>query len=209
MCYYYQISKYNCGHEEASAQGERSEFCLFEQRNGICSRELGNYRLLDIVVDDWCGRCLATLRPLLTEFANAQAAYVPNGPPPPPLPEARITPSERAEQGATRWHLRQAAHVPERAPPQKRLGQLNSMAHANLEIFLQNGAAYAARTFAWVIRYIASLPWWLDRKGLMDELEPWFAELLDEEHQIVLRAALRSLGCEGALDNVMVWRRTA
>ncbi|KAL7620744.1 hypothetical protein AAE478_009742 [Parahypoxylon ruwenzoriense] len=195
MCRYVPITKYNCGHEEISQYSEPGSFCLFEEKRGICSRELGRFRILDLFQNGLCRRCLPAERNISKRLGNHQV-------------EARyMSPEEEKAQRIARSKLERSSYTPRQAPEQRRLRQLNDMARHNLLAYLQRGESYAAPVFAWVVRYIASLPMWLDRPALVAEIAPWFAEFFDEEQQAGLRPVLKFIGCEDTMESVMVWTR--
>ncbi|KAI0839186.1 hypothetical protein F5Y06DRAFT_266227 [Hypoxylon sp. FL0890] len=204
MCMYKEVRKYNCGHEEISANFEQSPMCLFYKNGGICGRELGLYRILEIVVNNWCPRCAPKASTIPISIGPVQ---------PPTGPGQRISTTPHAlaheleRQKMERDKLDQASYTPQRRPEDRRLEQLNGMAQQNLDTQINNKEALDATVYSWVIRYIASLAPWIDRQALVDKLAPWFAELLDEDHQICIRPTLKSMGCEHMLDNIMVWTR--
>ncbi|KAI1371799.1 hypothetical protein F4677DRAFT_281540 [Hypoxylon crocopeplum] len=200
MCRYWLVSRFCCGHEQVAADSEPSSFCLFQQTGGICGRELGRFRVFEVFLNEYCDRCSSTLAAIernnsyKSKFSLDSASSV------------CASSIEIDTQNAARARLKSTSGMPRR-PAVKRLRQLNNIARENLQEYLKRDDAYATPMFAWVLRYIASLPLWLDRRGLVNELEPWFGPLLDEDQQICLRPALRSMDCEDTLNDIMVWRR--
>ncbi|KAI1138160.1 hypothetical protein F5Y05DRAFT_419021 [Hypoxylon sp. FL0543] len=203
MCVYREIRKYNCGHEEISASFEQSPLCLFYKDKGICGRELGLYRIFEIVVNNWCPRCAPK--------ASTLAMTVNLAPPTRPGERLMTTPHalahELASQNIERDKLNQASCTPSSRPGERRLEELNGMAQRNLDTQMSDQAVNDPTVYSWLIRYVASLAPWMDRQALVNKLAPWLAELLDEEHQICIRPTLKSMGCEHMLDNIMVWTR--
>ncbi|KAI0377487.1 hypothetical protein F5Y04DRAFT_284776 [Hypomontagnella monticulosa] len=185
MCWYWVTVKYNCGHEARMQHREKGQFCLFGDDSRICNAELGSHRVLDVIDTEWCPQC--------------QGAFGPNE-------QAMVPPAELATQEQHRQQFQKAA-APMSTPDDNRKKVLSSFTHRNLLKMLKDEAIFTAENFMLLVRYIVALPWWIDRKALVEELSPWFAQLLDEEKQLSLRPNLRSVGCEYTLDNVMVWRR--
>ncbi|KAI0881549.1 uncharacterized protein GGS22DRAFT_192183 [Annulohypoxylon maeteangense] len=197
MCSYWEICTYNCGHEEVAPNPIESSFCLF-RTPGICTRELGRFRILETHVNNWCPQCNA-ISAFNKHKQPARGTYI-------ATPCAQ--PDELSRQRAVRSKLVGTQFMPGRVPTQMRLRQLNAIANRALQSQMKRGDSFAAPVLAWVLRYIASLPPWMDRPGLARELRPWLAPLLDEEHQTCVRPALRTMECEDYLDDVMVWTRS-
>ncbi|KAI2626088.1 hypothetical protein GGS26DRAFT_599977 [Hypomontagnella submonticulosa] len=185
MCLYWVIQKCDCGHEFKSADREKGTFCLFNEDAKICNQELGRYRIIDVVDIEWCSQCQK-------DFG--------------PQEQARVKPEELAAQAQARQVLVQAMGAPQ-VPGSKRRQALSTLAKKNLLEVLKQKEIIEETIFPWLVRYISALPWWLDRKALIEEITPWFAELFEENTQISLRPNLRTIGCENALDDVMVWKR--
>ncbi|KAI1209640.1 uncharacterized protein F4807DRAFT_467542 [Annulohypoxylon truncatum] len=193
MCNYCEILTYNCGHETVTTKPIPSSFCLFRHQ-GICTRELGRFRILEEYIDDWCPHCSPTaqhMRRRRDATGNFRTPFA--------------SPLELQQQQQTRSKLGTAQYVPARAPGENRLRQLNAIAGRAIQNQIQRPDSYNTPFVVWVLRYIASLPAWLDRAALAAALRPWFAELLDEQAQVCVRPALRAMQCEEYLDDVMVW----
>ncbi|KAI1453080.1 hypothetical protein F4805DRAFT_478770 [Annulohypoxylon moriforme] len=192
MCNFWEILTFNCGHEQAAPSATRCNFCLF-RNPAICTRELGRFRILETHVNNWCPSC-------------AQAVRLLAGTPDFQLPS--VQPNELEHQRMVRKKIENTQFMPQRVPLQNRLAQLNGIAGRSLQDHVKKPNSYAAPLVAWVVRYIESLPPWMDRPALMSQLRPWFADLLDEGHQICLRPVLQAMQCEEYLDDVMVWTYT-
>ncbi|KAI1414965.1 hypothetical protein F5Y13DRAFT_187652 [Hypoxylon sp. FL1857] len=199
MCVFREIRVYNCGHERISADFQQSPFCLF-RLNTICQVELGKYRVFEAVVDNWCPQCAHAANTNIAPMSLGPGQSTAWGTP-------HALPHEVSIQTADRNMLRSAALTPNSRPVEFRLEQLNGMAQRNLAGFIASLKALDATICSNVIMYIASLAPWLDRQALVNKLAPWFAELLDEDHQICVRPNLKSMGCEQMLDDIMVWTR--
>ncbi|XDG08816.1 hypothetical protein ABKA04_008431 [Annulohypoxylon sp. FPYF3050] len=193
MCQYWNVTIYNCGHEILASELTQSSFCLFRAQR-VCAQELGRFRILEEHINDWCPKCMskaAQMRAARDKEGNFKTPFA--------------TALERQVQAMARAGIMQNQFTPPRAPGEVRLKQLNQMADKFLQNQIKRPESYATSTVVWILRYIAALPTWMDRKGLAREVQPWFAGLLDEEAQTTVRPTLRAMQCENYLDNVMAW----
>ncbi|KAI1103630.1 hypothetical protein F4804DRAFT_309440 [Jackrogersella minutella] len=198
MCGAWLIYKYNCGHEDAPIKQETSPFCLFKKSPAICERDIGAFRVINIIVNDWCVSC----QPIAAEMRSQRQ---PNG----QMETPTAPPEDLSVQARQRTKLRRLQCMSARfRGDERRLLQLNGMARNCLRERLRAEDMWAPEMFAWMLRYIQALPEWLDRPSLVAELAPWFATMFDEDLQVSLRPTLRAMKCEFALDDVMMWTQT-
>lgn len=195
MCRYKTVVTYNCGHQNIDQELQPNAFCLFNPKNNFCARELGSFRVMEETVNDWCPKCFAV--------ASAMMTYKNQFGPQNNFPCA--TEIEIEKQKRDRYELEQSTFTPG-PPKQSRLRHINTIARRLLAELVKRPDYHAPEVIAWIVRYITSLPSWINRSELVSEMIPRFGALLDEDHQITLRPNLRSIGCEHTLDDVMVWR---
>ncbi|KAI1644479.1 uncharacterized protein F4817DRAFT_318796 [Daldinia loculata] len=194
MCYVYIVRKYICNHQEISPDAQQCGFCLFDP--GVCnSTELGRYRVCYVTLNQYCGRCQG----VASSMANHAGQWKPGA----RRPQASLR--ERNKQNGLVKALKESSNTPGNGPNPRRVSHLNLMMQRNLKAALQRSDTYVPQTYADILRYIESLPRWLNRKGLVALMEPWFAQMFDEEQQNSLRPTLKAVNCEGMLENVMIW----
>ncbi|KAI0843987.1 hypothetical protein F5Y00DRAFT_267009 [Daldinia vernicosa] len=196
MCYVYIVRRYICNHQEISPEAQQSGFCLLDPE--VCnSAELGRYRVCYVTLNQYCGRCQG----VASSMANHAGQWKPGT----RRPQASM--KERTKQSGLLKGLRESSNTPVHSPSPRRVSHLNNMIQRNLKAALQRREIYVPQTYADILRYIESLPRWLNRKGLIALMEPRFAQIFDEELQNSLRPTLKAVNCEGMLENVMVWTR--
>ncbi|KAI0105915.1 hypothetical protein F4814DRAFT_452295 [Daldinia grandis] len=194
MCYVYIVHKYACNHQEISPDAQQSGFCLFDPK--VCnSAELGRYRICQITVSQYCGRCQGVASSMANHAGQWKAGTR--------RPQASL--KEKSKQSELLRGLRESSNTPAHGPNPRRASHLNAMIQRNLQTALQHADIYVPQTYADVLRYIVSLPRWLNRKGLVALMEPWFAEMFNEEQQNSLRPTLKAVNCEDMLEGVMSW----
>ncbi|KAI0169857.1 hypothetical protein GGR52DRAFT_573907 [Hypoxylon sp. FL1284] len=196
MCCYRQICTYVCGHEVIEGELRGSPICVFlnPDSNRSCGTELGTFRIVETWAAGLCEKCSA---------ANAEARRLGfRG------LERAATQPEQETQARRRVMLKRQSNVPPGPPAAPRLAELNDLAVASLErYFMANPQVRDNVThFMWVLMFVGSLPGWINRSRLVDELEPWFATTFDEDAQFCIRPCLRAMGREHTLDDVMVWK---
>ncbi|OTB05152.1 hypothetical protein M426DRAFT_10994 [Hypoxylon sp. CI-4A] len=194
MCYFQEIIKYNCRHEEVTDYRELN-FCLFNKNNSICTQEMGAFRLLNANINNWCINCTLRLPEVMrTKDKSGRTNY------------PRPTRFETQNQINARHRLRMACGFPPSCAKDRRQ-LLHATAHSNLREILLKSGEKSDVTYGMLLKYIASLPPWMNRIQLVDEMEPNFGRLLNEDEQICLRPILRSMECENRLDDLMLWTR--
>ncbi|KAI0474102.1 hypothetical protein GGR56DRAFT_696867 [Xylariaceae sp. FL0804] len=99
----------------------------------------------------------------------------------------------RGREGLAEWV--RAALLPLLLP--RRIGEERESARRRL----------AAQRVELVLRYIASLPAFLDRKGLAQMLAPCFGEVFDERDMARMQRVLESIGWGDAFADAMLWTR--
>ncbi|KAI2620405.1 hypothetical protein GGR54DRAFT_601002 [Hypoxylon sp. NC1633] len=209
MCKYYEMQHFSCGHSQVTVEDQVSSFCAFNFTVGICASELGDFRVMDVHNTSPCSTCevaaaVAAAEAVEAARNNASGNQVPGAP---TGPAPRATFKEMAAQDMLRTRLERNSFKPKRAPATKRKRQLDSIAQRSLKEYVQRDNTHEASTFAWLLRYLAALPEWLDRRAMVGELEPWFGELLDELYQNSLRPTLKAMKCEDAFADLMVWTK--
>ncbi|KAI1768124.1 hypothetical protein GGR53DRAFT_462648 [Hypoxylon sp. FL1150] len=196
MCFYSTIVIYTCGHEEVMETGTASPLCIYGAANDdSCGTELGCVLIMESRSTTFCTPC-SRVAQSLRKSTTSQHDFVP-----------RVTAAEAQKQAENRDALlRDAGGAPK--PPANRVEQLNRMAKGNLDNFLAHHPevleSYA--NVMWLVFFIAALPGWLDRPALAAALEPWFATLFNETLQFCVRPALRNMGCEYTLNDIMCWQ---
>ncbi|KAI8962562.1 hypothetical protein F5Y11DRAFT_365766 [Daldinia sp. FL1419] len=193
MCHIYMVYKFNCGHQEISP-ASANLFCLFNETT-CRSSELGRYRICRVEVNQFCAQCQ---RVAISRAQNKEQWKPGTGDP-------KITLTEKKKQIAKLRELNTGSCMPTNPPGSNRVSQLNDMMKKNLEGILLMDNIFVGKVYADILRYISSLPHWLNRKMLANLMEPWLALVLDEEQQNSLRPTLRHMDCERMLDNIMAW----
>ncbi|KAI1803639.1 hypothetical protein F4811DRAFT_327765 [Daldinia bambusicola] len=194
MCMVHFIHKYDCHHHEISSVAEESRFCLFDR--GVCSAsDLGRYRVYHVTMNKYCMRCQTV--------ANSMRMYAEQWKDKKKEPSATVI--EKNRQLRLERDLSAQANMPLHMENPGRANQLNLMVKRNLQRWLNREVNHNPQAYADIVRYIASLPRWLNRRGLVESLRPWFAQLFDEELQLSLRPTLKFMYCEDMFDDLMVW----
>ncbi|KAI1464166.1 uncharacterized protein F4812DRAFT_214668 [Daldinia caldariorum] len=194
MCHVHLIHKYDCGHQEISPGTQKSSLCLFDR--GVCNAsDLGRYRVCHVTLNKYCTRCQPVANSMRMHGGQWKKGAA--GP--------AATVNERNKQRKLERDLKAQAKMPMHLDNVGRARQLNLMATRNLEKVLEREDTYTSQVYADIVRYIASLPRWLDRRALVESMQPWFAQLFDEDLQLSLRPTLRFIFCEDMLDDLMVW----
>ncbi|KAI1479243.1 hypothetical protein K445DRAFT_20710 [Daldinia sp. EC12] len=198
MCYVHLIQKFCCGHQEISPDQQQSGFCLFDR--GVCAAsDLGRYRVCYIVRNQYCERCQRIADSMVTHKRQWKNAA--SGP--------HATTIERQRQKNLERQLKEKSNTPDKSANGRRTNQLNMMLHRNLEAALQRDDIYDPQVYADIVRYVVSLPLWLNRRSLIMMMEPWFALMFDEDLQASLKPALRIIGCGDMFDDFMAWTSKA
>ncbi|OTA87336.1 hypothetical protein M434DRAFT_15485 [Hypoxylon sp. CO27-5] len=200
MCVYRELFFFNCGHEDIIIEFRQTPLCFFRSDSAICRRDLGVYRVVETTVNDWCFIC----KPIVESNPPVGVDAV-------LWPTPQVLPQELVTQKADREKLNTAAHIPESAPPPSRLNHINRLAHMGLAKLIKaiedSTSPFTGEMCSWIIKYIASLAPWMDRRSLIETVRPWFAEALDEDYQICTLPNLKTVQCEYMLDDIMVWTK--
>ncbi|KAI5927301.1 hypothetical protein F4810DRAFT_722462 [Camillea tinctor] len=192
MCLILHTMHYQCGHEMME-NPKRGGPCLFQGAKQACN-EAGLVRNLHFDENTVCLICQAVLNP--GKEKNPVDCIV-------ELLRENYDKDQNAKKLAAR------AISPKSLPP-IRIAELNKILYQNLHLYIQRNAnSMSSEQFARQLRYIASLPAFLDRMSLVEGLSPGFCVFLPEAKLKTLQTCAAMLENTEMLAESMVWESHA
>ncbi|KAI1075400.1 hypothetical protein F5B20DRAFT_585363 [Whalleya microplaca] len=184
MCGTLQTFHYSCGHSHSQLGRDRT-FCLFANRGHACADT--GIRQLTYNEEQACMECRARAhfsapRPRQPRLSPAAVEHHVRR----TLGRARL-PARNAEAEAARENRRNAPKMVG-SIGKHRVAELNALAKRTLGDYAGDDLC-GAPEFDWLVRLVASLPTWIDRKGLMAELGGWAAVFGEGERAELLKTA--------------------
>ncbi|KAI1384169.1 uncharacterized protein F4822DRAFT_434109 [Hypoxylon trugodes] len=195
MCYFWIVTQFVCGHQ-TTHEDRLYQFCLFGRQTSICERELGRFRLINVASGEWCPKCQESYRRWEHKKSRLGGMQLPFATPKPTVLEQSMQNDEKIEL---------ESRVMDREPMLRRKNELDNIVYMNLLEKLRDQDVYNPRMYLWILRYISGLPKWIDRLKLVNEMEPWFGRMFQEDWHCMFRPALKVLECEYMLEGMMVW----
>ncbi|KAI1641366.1 hypothetical protein F4809DRAFT_654834 [Biscogniauxia mediterranea] len=188
MCLILHTTHYNCGHEIAE-NPQKGGLCLLMGPKQACN-EIGLVRNLHFDPDIACCVCKAVRTPGQETNPVDRAAKL-------------LQSNYDRDQNAKRLAAK-AVHFS--TPSPQRTAMLNRTLNMNLNRYMrQNEKKMTSVQLTQRLRYIASLPPFLDRIALVEILSPTFRDLLPEAELKTLRTSIAMLNKTECLTEIMQW----
>lgn len=189
MCYSIQKFIFLCGHSEFQEPRETAP-CIFDEYPKICY-ELGNLRTLLYFENRLCPKCGSWKPATLTSIKPGHL---------------RINTPYGHGNSDVEW-LKNRSWAPS-LPPRSRKEEIDLTAREILIYLLEDPSFWQVDQYEWLVRYIASLPSFVDRKGLVRTLEPSLGHVFDEAKQEELVPLFVYMDFPDIFARSMSWRRT-
>ncbi len=188
MCLTIQMFIFSCGHriyQDPVCDGE----CLFEKNPQMC-RELGSLRRLPYYEKRLCPQC-GWWRPYLQPVAQRDQTLL----------------NTWFGQGKNRVKDLLEGEIQCLFPTPQRWEEMNRVAMYELLGLLENPKFNRDDDYEWIVRYIASLPEFMDRESLICALEPSIGHVFDESLQDKLLPLFLDMNIPDIYEMTMVWKR--